>query len=139
MNFYNYSQQYYQPQQTVMRVVTSRAEAEVAQIPLDGSNAFFFNTSNGEVYLKAFRADGTKGAHWTKDQAKSLMAQGGADADLLEYWSVLNALYSDYSEVLKKFGIDRTEVYTHLAKAWLDDEDAVQDKAKRYFEYIVEH
>lgn len=59
MNFYTYPQQYYQPQQTVMRVVTSRAEAEVAQIPLDGSNAFFFNTSNGEVYLKAFRADGT--------------------------------------------------------------------------------
>lgn len=45
MNFYTYPQQYYQPQQTVMRVVTSRAEAEVAQIPLDGSNAFFFNTS----------------------------------------------------------------------------------------------
>lgn len=83
--------------------------------------------------------DGTKGAHWTKEQAKSLMAQVGADADLLEYWSVLNALYSDYSEVLKKFGIDRTEVYAHLAKAWLEDEDAAPDKAKRYFEYIVEH
>lgn len=91
-------------------------------------------------WMRSLRnTDGTKGAHWTKDQAKSLMAQVGADADLLEYWSVLNALYSDYSEVLKKFGIDRTEVYAHLAKAWLDDEDAVQDKAKRYFEYIVEH
>lgn len=31
------------------------------------------------------------------------------------------------------------QVYAPLAKAWLDDEDAVPDKAKRYFEYIVEH
>lgn len=48
-----------QQQQSVMRFVTSRAEAEVAQIPLDGSSAFFFNTANGEVYTKAFRPDGT--------------------------------------------------------------------------------
>ena len=60
-------QEYYSPppvqqqqiQQSVMRFVTSRAEAEVAQIPLDGSSAFFFNTANGEVYTKAFRPDGT--------------------------------------------------------------------------------
>lgn len=48
-----------QMQQSVMRIVTSRAEAEVSQIPLDGSSAFFYNTSNGEVYIKALRPDGT--------------------------------------------------------------------------------
>ena len=60
-------QEYYSPppvqqqqiQQSVVRFVTSRAEAEVAQIPLDGSTVFFYNTSNGEVYSKAFRPDGT--------------------------------------------------------------------------------
>lgn len=48
-----------QMQQSIMRIVTSRAEAEVSQIPLDGSTAFFYNTANEEVYTRAFRADGT--------------------------------------------------------------------------------
>lgn len=47
------------PQGMTMRVVTSRAEAEVAQIPLDGSPIFFSDSSNGKVYAKALRADGT--------------------------------------------------------------------------------
>lgn len=43
----------------VIRFVTSRQEAEVAQIPLDGSAVFFLDTANGKIYAKAFRADGT--------------------------------------------------------------------------------
>lgn len=85
-------------------------------------------------------ADGTRGPHWTMDQAKSLMGQVGAtDCEPAEFWAVLNSLYSDYSTVLKKFGVDRTEVYAHLAKAWLHDKDAVPDKAAAYYEYVVEH
>lgn len=34
--------------------VTSRAEAEVYQIPFDGSTTCFMNTSNGEFYTKVF-------------------------------------------------------------------------------------
>ena len=45
--------------QPIMRFVTSRAEAEVAQIPLDGSPIYFSDSSNGKVYAKALRADGT--------------------------------------------------------------------------------
>lgn len=43
----------------MIRFVTSRTEAEVAQIPLDGSAVFFLDTANGKIYAKAFRADGT--------------------------------------------------------------------------------
>lgn len=57
----------YQPQQTqqqtvqgqLMKYVTSRAEAEVSQIPLDGSTAYFLDTGNGKIYGKALRPDGT--------------------------------------------------------------------------------
>ena len=45
--------------QPIMRLVTSRAEAEVAQIPFDGSAAYFMDTSNGKIYAKALRTDGT--------------------------------------------------------------------------------
>lgn len=41
------------------RAVTSREEATVAQIPLDGTPSFFVNVSNGEIYRKAMLPDGT--------------------------------------------------------------------------------
>ena len=42
------------------RPVTSRAEAEVAQIPFDGSTTYFVDTANGKIYAKTFNfANGT--------------------------------------------------------------------------------
>lgn len=38
----------------VCRAVTSRAEAEVFQIPFDGSTTYFVDTSSGNIYAKAF-------------------------------------------------------------------------------------
>ena len=35
--------------QPIMRFVTSRAEAEVAQIPFDGSAAYFVDTGSGKI------------------------------------------------------------------------------------------
>lgn len=47
------------PQSFGIRPVASREEAAVAQIPFDGSTAYFLNTATGEIYAKAFRQDGT--------------------------------------------------------------------------------
>ena len=42
------------------RPVTSKAEAEVFQIPFDGSTTFFVDTANGKIYSKTFNfANGT--------------------------------------------------------------------------------
>lgn len=42
------------------RPVTSRAEAEVFQIPFDGSTTYFVDTANGKIYGKTFNfANGT--------------------------------------------------------------------------------
>lgn len=56
------SQQYYQPQPaaqpmtqtTTMVMVTSRKEAEAAQIVFDGLPHYFANPSEGEVYAKTY-------------------------------------------------------------------------------------
>lgn len=84
-------------------------------------------------------ADGTKGAKWTMEQAKPYMSQIGFKGEEVEFWAVMNAMYSDYCAVMKRFGVDRPEVYAALAKAWLEDKDAVEDKAMMYWECIVEH
>ena len=41
--------------------------------------------------------------------------------------------------VAKKHGVNKMDFYADLAKAWLEDEDAVEDKAGKYFQYIVKH
>lgn len=84
-------------------------------------------------------ADGTKGAKWTMEQVKPYMAQTGFKGEEMEFFAIMNAMYSDYCDVMKRFGLDRPEVYAALAKAWLEDKDAVEDKALMYWECIVEH
>ena len=51
----------------------------------------------------------------------------------------MNSLYSDYCEALRESSISTPEVYVRLAKAWIDDRDAVEDKASAYFTYVVKH
>lgn len=38
----------------VVRMVTSKEEVVVAQVPFDGSKSYFEDTSNGKLYIKAF-------------------------------------------------------------------------------------
>jgi hypothetical protein len=41
--------------------------------------------------------------------------------------------------VARKFGVDRDEFYACMAKAWLEDADAVPDKAAQYYAHVVRH
>lgn len=88
---------------------------------------------------KMKNADGSMGAHWTKEQVKPYMQNVGYQGDEIEFWIIMNAMYSDYCKVAKKYGVDRPEYYAEIAKAWLDDKDAVPDKAAAYYECIVKH
>jgi hypothetical protein len=81
--------------------------------------------------------DGTKGPHWTMEQIKQAMAQKGIDCNPLEMYPVMNSLYSDYCSVLKKWNMNKVDIYLDLACAWLNDSDAVPYKASAYFEHIV--
>lgn len=83
--------------------------------------------------------DGTKGAHWSMEQVKQVMAQKGIDYNPVEMWAILNALYSDYSSVLKKWNMAKLDFFVDLACAWLNDTDAVPNKAAAYYEYVVKH
>ena len=85
------------------------------------------------------KEDGSKGPKWTKEQVKPYMAQVGYHGPEYKFWVIMNAMYSDYCKVAKKYGMDRPEYYADLAKAWLEDKDAKPEKAGLYYKYIVEH
>ena len=81
--------------------------------------------------------DGTKGPHWTMEQVKQVMAQKGIECNPLEMYPVMNALYSDYCSVLKKWNMNKIDFYVDLACSWINDSDAVPNKASAYYEHIV--
>lgn len=88
---------------------------------------------------KMHNEDGTKGEHWNMEQVKKLMTQRGVEYNLAEVYAIMNSLYSDYCKVFKKYGFNSPEAYLDLALAWLNDSDAVPDKAMAYYEYVVKH
>lgn len=82
--------------------------------------------------------DGTKTPHWTMDQVKQVVKQKGITGiELPELFAVMNALYSDYDPVFKRHNVSNMEMYVDMAKAWIMDEDAVENKATAYWECIV--
>lgn len=80
------------------------------------------------------------GGKWTAEQLKPLAQKYGIPTDGKHFWeffAMTNAMYSDYGEVARKFGITSPEFYVCMAKAWMDDKDAEKDKTALYYEYIV--
>lgn len=84
-------------------------------------------------------SDGTEGEHWRLDQVKALMSQKALDRNPFEMYAVMNAMYSDYGKVLKKRGVTTPDAYLDMALAFINDPDAVANKAAAYYEYIVKH
>lgn len=80
------------------------------------------------------------GGKWTADMLKPLAQKYGIPTEGKKFWelyAMTNAMYSDYGEVARKFGITSPEFYVCMAKAWMNDQDAEPDKTALYYEYIV--
>lgn len=104
-----------------------------------GAGMMFNEEIAREWTKKMHNEDGTKGEHWNMDQIKKLMMQRGVQYNTAEVYAIMNALYSDYCKVFKKYGFNSPEAYLDLALAWLNDTDAVPNKAMMYYECIVKH
>lgn len=82
--------------------------------------------------------DGSKGPHWSMEQTKQVQAQRGIECDPLEFWVAMNMIYSDYCKAAKKANANTIDFYADMAKSFLDDKDAPQDKLARYYFYIAD-
>lgn len=83
-------------------------------------------------------ADGSTGGHWSMEQTSQILRQRGYQHGQEEWYAILNAMYSDYCRTAKQFGVDNVDFYASMAHDWLDDDDAREGKAERYYCYIVE-
>lgn len=91
-----------------------------------------------EWTAKMDNEDGTKGAHWSYEQITQLMPQKNIECDPAEFYAAVNMMYSDYCKIAKQFNINTVDFYFAMAKAFLDDEDAEENKIGKYYEYIVD-
>lgn len=85
-------------------------------------------------------ADGTRGPRWSMEDVRSLAEKRGytTEDELVTFWTIMNMLRADYCEVAKYYGVSSPEFFADMARAWINDPDAVRDKAGRYMEYIAQ-
>lgn len=77
------------------------------------------------------------GEHFKPEQAEQLRAAHCPDCGKWEWYTAMNAMYSDYCETAKKMGVDKPEFYAGMARDFLKDKDAKTHKLRRYMEHIA--
>lgn len=95
-----------------------------------------------EKWVRGMKSeDGRTGGRWPYEEIKRYAANFGIQGEekIVEFFAVMNALYSDYCKVAKKYGVDKTDFWADLAKAFIHDKDAKSGKVKMYYECIAEH
>lgn len=82
--------------------------------------------------------DGKPGPRWPMHEIERYAGNFGVQGDeIIEFWAVINALYSDYCKVARKYGVDKVEFWADLAKAFIRDKDAEPGKVRLYYECIA--
>lgn len=80
------------------------------------------------------------GGKWSMTEVKPFAGKLGVPIDgeeFYEFFAMMNAMYADYMAVARKFGVTSPEFYAMMAKAWMDDPDAVDGKTMMYYDCIV--
>ena len=83
-------------------------------------------------------ADGTHGGKWTLEQTEQVRKQRSIDCDPLMFYAAMNMMYSDYCKAVEKVNAGSADLYAYMAKAFLDDKDAMPHKLARYYHNIAE-
>ena len=77
---------------------------------------------------------------WSREEVEKISRKYGMDdLDKNEFYAVFNAVYTDFCEVAKKWGLDKAEFFADLARAFIEDDDAVGDKVAAYYACVVRH
>jgi len=103
-----------------------------------------FDQQTAERWVKSMQNEDKnhpEGGKWTPEMLKPLARKFNVPTEGKKFWefyAMSNAMYSDYCEVVKKFGIVSPEFYAQMAKAFMDDKDAVPDKVAAYYEFLVD-
>ena len=82
-------------------------------------------------------ANGKLGGHWTMEQTEQVRKQKEIECDPVMFYAAMNMMFSDYCKVAEKFNVNSAEFFAGMAKAFLDDKDAMPNKLARYYHGIA--
>lgn len=95
-------------------------------------NPHFSKESSKYAVSKLKNKDGTTGEHWNKETTDRVLEAKGYDFNYCDWYYVLNMIYSDYYKSGRS-----DDTYIELAYDFLEDQDAPEDKAKRYYRAML--
>lgn len=93
-----------------------------------------------EEWVDSMEGESEQGETWTYEEIEELAKKHGIpklEKKLIEFYAVMNMLASDYYKVAEKFDVLNDEFFVCMAKAFMDDEDAVPNKVAAYYQYIA--
>lgn len=107
----------------------------------EGEDDEHLSREDAEKWVKGMKSeDGKTGGRWPLNEIKQYAGNFGVHGDeVVEFFAVMNALYTDYCKVAKKYGVDKVDFWADLAKAFMHDKDAGEGKVKKYYECIAKH
>lgn len=104
----------------------------------EAGEAVRFDEHKAKEWVSGMKnGDGSTGEHWRPEQTEPLRTAHCPDCEKMEFWAAMNMMYSDYCEVAKKMNVDKPEFYACMAKAFLMDEDAGEEKLAKYMRYVA--
>lgn len=109
----------------------------------EGKHPAKIDRETAEKWVSRMRGEDASrptGEKWSAHDLHEMAEKYGIKPDSEKFWefyAMTNAMYSDYCAVAKKFNITSPEFYGAMAKAWMDDKDAMPNKTALYYEHIV--
>lgn len=108
----------------------------------DDSHAL--SREKAEAWVQSMRGNDPAvphGGKWTMEQLKPVAQKYGVPTEgerFFEFYAVMNALYSDYYSVAKKYNQLTPDFFADMSMAFVNDKDAAPGKVARYYKYIAE-
>lgn len=73
------------------------------------------------------------GEYWTMEEVANAMRQLNYNFDLIDFYTTANMIMNDYNDIVK----DDETLALRMAKDWLNDKDAKENKLFEYWKHIV--
>lgn len=74
------------------------------------------------------------GEKFTYEYVKTALSEKDlGEADIIDYYLVMNMFYNDYKNIFEKYGINNKEIILEFAKDFIEDEDGPKYKTEKYF------
>ena len=92
------------------------------------------------AWVHGMDGESDRGETWTFEEIEELAQKHGIpkqEKKLVELYAVMNMLASDYYKVAEEFDVLNDEFFVCMAKAFINDKDAVPDKVAMYYECIA--